>query len=134
MNWYQSLFDIETRAKVLSDEERLLLRQSEAKAIWDAMREELDAIDDRTEQVVLPKSELRKALNYLSNHWTELTRYLEDPKLPMDNNECEQLMKQIGLGRNYVNSRIMRIGALNCGSFWRWARFKGSHNHSPSRN
>ena len=108
LKWYQSLFDIETRAKVLSQEERLKLRQTESKAIWDAMREELDTIDDRTEQVVLPKSELRKALNYLSNHWTELTRYLADPNLPMDNNECEQLMKQIGLGRNYVNLRIMR--------------------------
>ena len=63
------------------------------------MRTELDTIDDRTEQVVLPKSDLRKALNYLRNHWTELTRYLDDPTLPIDNNECEQLMKQIGLGR-----------------------------------
>ena len=63
------------------------------------MRTELETIDDRTEQVVLPKSDLRKALNYLRNHWTELTRYLADPTLPMDNNECEQLMKQVGLGR-----------------------------------
>jgi transposase len=97
--WYQSLFDIETRGKVLSEEERRKLRQTEAKAIWDAMRKELDTVDDRTEQVVLPKSDLRKALNYLGNHWTELTRYLDDPRLPMDNNECEQLMKQVGLGR-----------------------------------
>jgi transposase len=93
--WYQDLFDIETRAKVLSEEERLHLRQTESKPIWDAMRAELDGIDDRTKQVVLPKSDLRKALNYLKNHWTELTRYLDDPKLPMDNNECEQLMKQV---------------------------------------
>jgi transposase len=99
LKWYQLLFDIETRAKMLSDEERLKLRQTEAKPIWDAMRAELDGIDDRTEQVVLPKSELRKALNYLRNHWTELTRYLDDAKLSMDNNECEQLMKQVGLGR-----------------------------------
>ncbi|MCA9214995.1 MAG: transposase, partial [Planctomycetales bacterium] len=75
------------------------LRQTESQAIWDAMRTELDSIDDRTEQVVLPKSELRKALNYLRNHWTELTRYLDDPTLPIDNNECEQLMKQVALGR-----------------------------------
>lgn len=99
LNWYQSLFDIETRAKHLGDEERLKLRQAESKAIWQTMREELDAIDRRTQQVVLPKSDLRKALNYLRNHWTELTRYCDDPKLPMDNNECEQLMKQVGLGR-----------------------------------
>ena len=63
------------------------------------MREELDAIDQRTRQVVLPKSDMRKALNYLRNHWTELTRYLDDPRLPIDNNLCEQLMKQIAVSR-----------------------------------
>ena len=116
MNWFQELFDIETRAKVLSDEERLLLRQSESRAIWDVMHTELDTIDDRTEQVVLPKSELRKALNYLRNHWTELTRYLDDPKLPMDNNECEQLMKQVGLGRkNWLFAGSMAGGERSAG-------------------
>jgi hypothetical protein len=72
------------------------------------MRAELDGIGDRTQHVVLPKSELRKALNYLSTHWTELTRYLSDATLSMDNNECEQLMKQVGLGRNYAEFRVMR--------------------------
>lgn len=99
LDWYQQLFDIETRAKQLSEEARLELRQTEAKAIWDMMRAELDGIDQRTQQVVLPKSDLRKALNYMNNHWAELTRYLDDPQLPMDNNECEQLMRQVGLGR-----------------------------------
>jgi len=116
MNWYQELSDIETRAKSLSDEKRLLLRQSEAKAIWNDMRAELDGIEDRTEQVVLPKSDLRKSLNYLRNHWTELTRYLTDPKLPMDNNECEQLMKQVGLGRkNWLFSGSVAGGERSAG-------------------
>ncbi len=99
MDWYQELFDIETRGKALPDEERMQLRQSESKAIWAKMCQELDTIDARTEQVVLPKSDLRKALNYLRNHWTELTRYLDDPKLPIDNNQCEQLMREVAIGR-----------------------------------
>ncbi|MCP4194701.1 MAG: IS66 family transposase [Planctomycetaceae bacterium] len=116
MSWYQTLFDIETRAKLLSDAERLLLRQSESKVVWDAMRVELDSIDDRTEQVVLPKSDFRKALNYLRNHWTELTRYLDDSQLPMDNNECEQLMKQVGLGRkNWLFAGSVAGGERNAG-------------------
>ena len=114
--WYQALFDIETRAKHLSDEGRLQLRQSESKAVWEAMRAELDSIDDRIVQVVLPKSELRKALNYLRNHWTELTRYLDDPRLPMENNECEQLMKQVGLGRkNWLFAGSVAGGERNAG-------------------
>ncbi len=63
------------------------------------MRAELDAVDDRTEQVVLPKSDLRKALNYVRNHWDELTRYLDDADLLQDNNLCEQLMRDVAVGR-----------------------------------
>jgi transposase len=101
MDWFQELYDLESEAKESSlDGDALLsFRQANAKPVWALMRVELDSIDDRTEQVVLPKSDLRKALNYLSNHWTELTRYLGDTKLPMDNNECEQLMRQVAVGR-----------------------------------
>lgn len=99
MQWFQDLYDLETQAKNLSAHERLKLRQTEARRIWDLMEAELNSIDVRTEQVVLPKSELRKALNYTRNHWQELTRYLSDASLPMDNNECEQLMKQVAIGR-----------------------------------
>jgi transposase len=116
MNWFQELFDIESKAKPMSDDERVLLRQSESKAIWDEMRTELDTIDDRTVQVVLPKSDLRKALNYLKNHWTELTRYIDDGKLPMDNNECEQLMRQVALGRkNWMFAGSVVGGERNAG-------------------
>ena len=116
LEWYQALFDIESRAQQMCDEERLKLRQSESQAIWQAMRAELDAIDQRAEQVVLPKSELRQALNYLRNHWTELTRYLDDPKLPLDNNECEQLMKQVALGRkNWLFTGSMAGGERSAG-------------------
>jgi len=80
------------------------------------MRTELDTIDDRTVQVVLPKSDLRKALNYTRNHWTELTRYLDDAKLPMDNNLCEQLMRQIGIGRkNWLFAGSVAGGERNAG-------------------
>jgi transposase len=78
---------------------RRSLRQSRARPVWDRMKAELESIDERTEKVVLPKSDLRKALNYLKNHWTELTRYLDDSELPIDNNECEQLMREVALGR-----------------------------------
>ena len=116
LKWFQELFDIETRAKSLSPEARLTLRQSDSQAIWAAMRSELDAIDDRTEQVVLPKSDLRKALAYVDNHWEELTRYLQDTALPIDNNECEQLMRQVSLGRkNWLFCGSVAGGERNAG-------------------
>ena len=50
-----------------------------------------------------PSSELAKAANYCLNHWTALTRFLEDGRLSPDNNICEQQLRDVALGRkNYL--------------------------------
>ena len=99
LNWFQDLYDIEDRGAPMSPEQRLELRQSEAKPIWDAMAEWLEAVKLRTTNVILPKSDFAKALQYIRNHFNELKLYLDDPLLPFDNNETEQLMKQVAIGR-----------------------------------
>jgi hypothetical protein len=38
-------------------------------------------------------------LGYLRNQWDALQVYLGDGRLPIDNNETEQLMKQVAIGR-----------------------------------
>lgn len=63
---FQELDDIEDRAKQLTPEDRVRLRQSEALPVWQSMKEWLDAPQD---VAILPKSELGKALGYLRNHW-----------------------------------------------------------------
>ena len=118
MEWFQELYDLESEAKEgsLAGEALLSFRRARARPVWALMRTELDSIDDRTEQVVLPKSDLRKALNYLRNHWDELTRYLNDAELPIDNNECEQLMKQVAVGRkNWMFAGSLAGGERNAG-------------------
>jgi len=93
---FQQLYDIEDRAKAMSPEDRLKLRQSEATEVWASLDEWL-----RSEAAgrVLPKSKFAQALGYLRNHWEELQTYLNDARVPIDNNEVEQLMKQVALGR-----------------------------------
>jgi transposase len=93
---FQQLYDIETRAKTMSLEERHALRQAEAPPVWSAMR---DWLDSEAAARITPKSKLGEALGYLRNHWNPLQLYLTDPRMPIDNNEVEQLMKQIALGR-----------------------------------
>jgi transposase len=123
MDWFQELYDLESEAQEsgLVGEALLSFRRAKAKSVWALMRAELDSIGDRTEQVVLPKSDLpksdlRKALNYLRNHWVELTRYVDDAELPMDNNECEQLMKQVAIGRkNWMFAGSLAGGERNAG-------------------
>lgn len=93
---FQQLYDLESQAKTSSPEERLSLRQSEAAPIWASMGQWLESEAARN---VLPKSKLGQSLGYLRNQWEALQLYLTDGLMPIDNNDVEQLMKQIALGR-----------------------------------
>lgn len=99
LQWYQQLYDVEHRGKLLWVDQRQALRQAEAKPIWDQMEAWLAEAELRTSNVILPKSDFGKALQYIRNHLTELKRYLDDGHIPIDNNETEQLMKQVAVGR-----------------------------------
>ena len=116
LRWYQRLTDIEHRGALLTPQERVALRQDEAQPIWDMISVWLEELPQRTHDVILPKSDFAKALQYVRNHYVELTRYLDDGCLPMDNNETEQLMKQVALGRkNWLFSGSLRGGERNAG-------------------
>lgn len=93
---YRELYDVEEQGKGLSVRERETLRSSEARPVWQRMRELLDG---EAASRVLPKEKFAEALGYLRNQWAALRVYLGDGRLPIDNNETEQLMKQVALGR-----------------------------------
>ena len=93
---YQELYDIEDRGKMLACAEREKLRGEEARPVWQRMRE---LIDGEAASRLLPKDKFAEALGYLRNHWDALQVYLGDGRLPIDNNETEQLMKQVAIGR-----------------------------------
>ena len=92
----QALYDIETRGAQLTVPEREQLRARESAVILASIRKWLDSpvVAD-----VLPKSDFAEALRYIRNHWSALTAYIEDGRIPIDNNLVEQLMKQVALGR-----------------------------------
>ena len=46
-----------------------------------------------------PSSEFAKACGYVINQWTALTRFLEDGRLALDNNQVERQLRDIALGR-----------------------------------
>src|SRR6202140_970948 len=92
----QALYDVETRAKELTWQDRQALRERESTIVLDAIqkwlgREPLGA--------GLPKRDFAEALRYLRNHWEALTVYVRDGRIPIDNNLVEQLMKQVAMGR-----------------------------------
>ena len=93
---YQELYDIEDRARHVDAAARLQLRQDEATLVWDRMREYLDGPVVKT---LLPKDSMRTAINDINNNWVALRVYLSNPLVPIDNNDTEQLMKQVAIGR-----------------------------------
>jgi transposase len=57
----------------------------------------------------LPESGLGQALKYMSNRWTGLTRFLTDPRVPLDNGATERAMRGLAVGRKkHYGSRSRR--------------------------
>lgn len=55
----------------------------------------------------------RKALTSLREHWSGLTVFLDDPRIPLDNNRAERLMRHPAVGRkNYYGSAAEWAGRL----------------------
>ena len=46
-----------------------------------------------------PKSPISTAINYALNQWSELGRFLEDARMPLDNNASERSLRRVALGR-----------------------------------
>jgi transposase len=105
---FRQLYDIEDQAKEFSPEARLELRQEVAAAVWAELAEWLDSEAARG---ALPKSLLAKATGYLRNQWDGLQTYLTDGRVPIDNNDVEQLMKQVALGRK----NWLFVGSVDAG-------------------
>jgi transposase len=92
----QTLYDVETRAKDLTWQDRQALRQRESTLILQGIK---DWLDTAALAQVLPKSDFAEALRYIRNHWEALNVFVSDGRLPIDNNSVEQLMKQVAMGR-----------------------------------
>lgn len=55
----------------------------------------------------------RKVLTSLQEHWSGLTRFVDDPRIPLDNNACERQLRGPVVGRkNYYGSGAVWSGRL----------------------
>ncbi len=71
------------------------LRASRSRAIMDRLADWLRQKND----AYPPKSPMGRAISYAAKNWTELTEFLNDPKIPPDNNRSESALRVIALGR-----------------------------------
>jgi hypothetical protein len=95
---FQALYEIERTAKELdvSSDELRLMREQESVPLLEKFHKWLQ------EQYTFaqPKSSYGKALFYCLNNWTELTQYVKDGELKIDNNHTEREMKYIAMGKH----------------------------------
>jgi transposase len=82
-------------ADLLGTPEHLEMRQTQSRAVMDEFRAWLDAEQPRHP----PKSPMGEAIGYALGQWKELTLFLTDPHLPIDNNASERALRTCALGR-----------------------------------
>ncbi|MFO8002854.1 transposase, partial [Thioalkalivibrio sp.] len=67
-------------------------------------------------KLVEPNSGLGKAIKYMLKHWKKLTRFLEVPGTPLDNNIAERALKYAILHRKnalfYKTQNGAKVGDL----------------------
>jgi transposase len=59
-----------------------------------------------------PKGPMGTAISYTLNNWTELTRFLDDARIPPDNNRSEAALRVVALGRK----NFMFVGHEDAGA------------------
>jgi hypothetical protein len=91
------LFDLERQWKKLPPSKRLEMRRQRAGPVVEMLKRWKD--EQLASSRVGDGSRLRKALNYLSNQWTALGKFLEDGQVPIHNNESERQLRSLVVGR-----------------------------------
>jgi transposase len=106
--------DAKAKAQGMTAPQRLAFHQAHSQSVMEQLKGWLaDQIEQRK---VEPNSSLGAAINYMRNHWNELTLFLREPGAPLDNNLCERALKKAILHRKnayfYKTDHGARTGDL----------------------
>ena len=89
--------DAVARLQGMSHEERLAFHKAKSGPLMEDLRRWLaEQIDEKK---VEPNSALGDAIFYMRTRWERLTRFLQVPGVPLDNNVCERALKKAILHR-----------------------------------
>jgi hypothetical protein len=104
---YQKIYEVERDFKDRSPDERMEARKTVTSSLFAKLKEWCIKAKENAFGVLLPKSDLATAVNYLLRHFAALTRHLEDGRRDFDNNALESIWHLLG---------IIRRNALFAGS------------------
>lgn len=118
---YRHLLDLDELRK---------LRDTESREVCERIQEWIIA------QSCVPGGLLKAGLQYVAARWTRLTRFLDDPEIPLDNNRTEASFIGLAQGRrNYIGARSER-GMMVAARFYtivESARVNGFDGHAYLR-
>jgi hypothetical protein len=107
LEFFGELYGVEREVKGLDPELRLAERRRRSEPIAAALRQWL--IDQRIK--ITDGTGTANAIDYSLNRWEALTRYLEDPMLPIDNNHDERQIRPWATGRkNWLFAGTLAAG------------------------
>lgn len=111
LEWIGKLYEIDHRAN--DDSERLAdLRRTESTVVLAEMKDWIG------EQATLKTLSIGKAAAYTIANWDRLTRFVDDPRIPLDNNATERAIRGPVVGRrNHFGSRS-RSGTQVASTFY----------------
>ena len=89
--------------------QRLAMRQEQVRPLMDQLEKRIVAI--RAEADVLPGSKLGKACGYAIGQWERMKAYLENGRVEIDNNWCENAIRPLAVGRK----NWMHVGSPEAG-------------------
>jgi len=109
--------------KGLSPDQRVQMRNQQSTTILDRLHNWLV----RTAANKPPEAVLHKACAYSLNHWTALTRFLDDGRLTLDNNLCELQIRSLAIGRKNFLFAGSDVGAEHAAILYSFFRTCALH-------
>lgn len=107
LSYIGTLYEIERQGAELSPEQRQHLRQDKARPIIENLH---DWLTHQRSQIT-NGTRTAKAIDYALKRWSALVRYLDDGKVPIDNNWVENQIRPWALGRkNWLFAGSLRSG------------------------
>jgi transposase len=101
------VYEIEREVQELAPDERQRIRQARSRPLLDALHRWMLL----TRQKITDGSATAKALDYSLKRWVALTRFVDDGRLPVDNNWIENQIRPIAIGRsNWLFAGSLRAG------------------------
>ena len=107
VRFFAQLYEVEREVRALDAGERQRIRQVRARPLADALHAWMIA-----QRQQLPEgSATARAIDYSVKRWVALTRYIDDGRLPADNNWIENQIRPVAVGRsNWLFAGSLRAG------------------------